>query len=459
MKYILFTYDGHALPIAHHLQLEGQDVLVAQVQDRSELHLPNDRTTEEAWEKERRLALFNGILEKKPAKQVLRELQKIKHPNDYFVFFDLQDLYWYADQVAQLGFPGNFPTKEDYLLEADRDKAKQLVDKFYPDLKAVNPQSFKRVAEAKAFLNASDDLWVLKGNEEKAPTIVPDVIDPELAKSQLIQALEDKQKLYEAKGFIFEELITKPIELTPEKIYYDGQPIATTLDIENKPLGSGNISVQTGCAADMVFNTHLDDKINTIAFPAFVDELAKKHKGLFIWDASILIDGRTGKLHFGEFCSNRPGYNALFTEMALAGSVHRYFEAVIKGRNPFAEHKVAVSVRLFNLYQDEAGRTTAGGRILYDKKIESDLWLWDVQKRDDELVAIGMDKNLAVMTAANNSVTDAINKVYRNIDLFSFEGAYYRPKFDYLSTDYPTAILNRLNYGLERGLYKMPFAL
>jgi hypothetical protein len=47
--------------------------------------------------------------------------------------------------------------------------------------------------------------------------------------------------------------------------------------------------------------------------------------------------------------------------------------------------------------------------------------------------------------------------MYRHVDDFSFVGMYYRPKFDYLSLDYPTSIINRLNYGLERGLYQLPF--
>ena len=33
MKYIFFTYDGFGLPIAKHLQDEGQEVIVGQVED------------------------------------------------------------------------------------------------------------------------------------------------------------------------------------------------------------------------------------------------------------------------------------------------------------------------------------------------------------------------------------------------------------------------------------------
>src|SRR5205085_1700990 len=97
------------------------------------------------------------------------------------------------------------------------------------------------------------------------------------------------------------------IEITPEKMYYDGVPIGMTIMIENKFIGSGNISFQVGCAGDIVFSADMNEKIHDIAFPPIVDTLAKKHKGLFIWDASLLIDSQTNDVYFGEFCPNRPG--------------------------------------------------------------------------------------------------------------------------------------------------------
>jgi hypothetical protein len=104
-------------------------------------------------------------------------------------------------------------------------------------------------------------------------------------------------------------------------MFYDGEPVATTLDIENKPFGSGNVSMQTGCAQDLVFPIADTDRICELAFPPIVAELARKRRGLFYWDASLLIDRRSRKIHFGEFCSNRPGFNSLFSELAQCKSV------------------------------------------------------------------------------------------------------------------------------------------
>lgn len=96
--------------------------------------------------------------------------------------------------------------------------------------------------------------------------------------------------------------------------------------------------------------------------------------------------------------------------------------------------------------------------IDYKPEIEKDLWLWDVKKDErGQLFSVGANQNLAVITGANKSVDNAVNKMYKSLDGLSFVGAYYRSKDDFLSLDYPTSIPNRLNYGLDRGLYTLPF--
>src|SRR5205085_11948748 len=97
--------------------------------------------------------------------------------------------------------------------------------------------------------------------------------------------------------------------------------------IENKPIGAGNLGPQTGCAQDLVFPIPLTSPVVKLAFPPIVYQMAKDRGGLFVWDASLLMDPRTGALFFGEFCPNRFGYNALFTEVCQAGSVQEFFEA------------------------------------------------------------------------------------------------------------------------------------
>lgn len=461
MKYFIFTYIGDALPIAYKLQQEGHEVIVGLVQDKKDVHSEKEGAIkpEDELSKKRRLSLYDGMVKKVPAWGLIEDIKKLKSFEDTFVFFDRNNLFKFANHLQDLPVAGNFPTEEDYLLEHDRDEAKQFVKKHYSKLHVAEVHEFAKVSEAVAFLQATDSLWVLKGKADQAKTFVPDIEDAHLASQQIIHRLEDDKDIYEQSGFILELMISSLIEITPERIYYDGELVALTIDIENKPFGSGNTSVQTGCAQDLVFPLPFTERINEIAFPDIVDELAKKHKGLFYWDASLLIDKRNGKIYFGEFCSNRPGYNALFTGLAQCPSTSHYFSQIAKKINPFTMGTVATSVTIFNPDSDyeQGGHPPKDAPIRYKPEIEKDVWLWDARKKGERLVTAGDDWNLAVITGSGKSIDEAVNRMYRNVDDFSFVGGYYRPKFDYVSLEYPSSIPNRLNYGLDRGLFQLPF--
>lgn len=461
MKYIFISYSGLSLPVALKLQQEGNEVVVGQIEDIKEYVMEEEakKASESDLNRERRMRLYRNMLKMQPAERVVEQLKTVKNPRDYFVFFEENNLYRWADKVRDLGFEGNFPTKEDYLFEIDREYAKSFVRQYYPKLYTPEVKEFAKVADAIEFLKEVKEIWVLKGKHDHAKTYVPSMNDVELAKGQIIEMLSNFPQEYERLGFILELFIPAIIEITPEKIYYDGVPLVTTLNFENKSFGSGNISIQTGCAEDLIFPIDMDDRINKICFPPIIDEMARQHKGLFIWDASLLINKRDGKIYFGEFCSNRPGYNSFFTELAMSNSVTSFFEKIVRKESPFNLGMVATSVRLFNLNRDEATQHVADNiTIDYRPEIEKDLWLWDVRKNQrGKLVTVGFDWNLAVITGAGKSIDEAVGKMYRNVDGFAFVGAYYRSKDDYLSLDYTTSIINRLNYGLERGLYRLPF--
>lgn len=461
MKYIFFSYSGLSLPIAYKLQQEGNEVVIGQIEDIKEYVMEEEakKATESDFNRERRLRLFRNMVKIQPAERVVEQVRTAKNPQEYFIFFEENNLYRWADKVRDLPVQGNFPTKEDYLFEVDRDYAKEFVKKYYQKLYTPEVREFSKVSDAINFLKETTDIWVLKGKHDRAKTFVPTMSDAAFARGQIIEMLNNFPYDYERLGFILEIFIPSIIEMTPEKIYYDGVPLATTMNFENKSFGSGNISIQTGCAEDLVFPTDIEEKINKICFPPIVDEMARQHKGLFIWDASILINKRDGKMYFGEFCSNRPGYNSFFTELALVGSVTKFFEKVAHKESPFTLGTVGTSVRLFNLNRDEDTEQFAADMTVdYRPEIEKDLWLWDVRKNQrGKLVTVGSDWNLAVITGAGKSIDEAVGRMYRNVDGFAFVGAYYRSKDDYLSLDYSTSIINRLNYGLERGLYRLPF--
>jgi hypothetical protein len=458
MKYIIFTFDGGGLPLAYHLSHEGHEVLIGQVTDKRKT-----RSEEPTAKRNLRLKLYKNLLEILPANVLIRKMKQIPNPQEYFVFFDYNSLYYLADQIRDLGFHGIFPTEADYIFEVDRDAAKEFVKKYYPDIEILGKKKFNTVNSAKRFLKNSDKLWVIKSQgRNDGPTFVPSSNDLDLARWQVMETLDAFDEYYEESGFILEEKVLSPIEITPEKIYYDGVPLNVCLNFENKPLGSENLSLQTGCAADLVFPIEMKSKIHDIAFPPIVDELAKQHKGLFLWDASLLFDQNTGRIYFGEFCPNRPWYNSFFTYLSQMPSANHFFESVVAKKNPFTLGTVGASASLFNLSRDpHEGHLLSGASVNYPDQIHKDIWLYNIYKKNqsDRIRILGYDWELGAITGSGKTIDEAVNRLYENVANFSLAGVYYRPKTDFLSLEYPTSILNRVNYGIKHRLYQIPFPI
>src|SRR5205823_7576505 len=95
-----------------------------------------------------------------------------------------------------------------------------------PRLHVPDVKPLKNVLEAIEFLKSTEQLWVLKGQDDSVKTFVPDVDDPKLAARQIIEMLNENKEAYDSAGFILEQLINAAIEITPEKIYYDGVLLA-----------------------------------------------------------------------------------------------------------------------------------------------------------------------------------------------------------------------------------------
>ncbi len=461
MKYIVLGFEGFIFSVAHHLQKEGCEVFSAQVIDGAKTSVASDFIEDEE-EKKLRLSTYDNVIEKFSIDVLIKKLKKISDPKNYFVICESNNLFHYASYLQSLGFEGNFPTRENRLFEVDRNLSKKFVKKYYPLLKVAENKSFHSVKSATTFLQKSKKVWVLKSQTDNLATLVPKTDSPSQANTQLVEQLLVYKDVYESSGFLLEEKISSVIEITPEKIYYDGVPLGMTVMFENKGIGSGNISYQVGCAGDLVFPVNIESKIHDICFPPIVDKLAKRHKGLFIWDASLLIDSVSGDIYFGEFCPNRLGFNSFLTTLEQMPSIHSYFEHVVQKKNPFHLGTVGVSVTLFNLLRDPQTN-----RILKDTVIDfpegnaKHIWPYEIYKKaiEGNYYANGYDISISPITATGKTMSHAVERLYTYVEKFQMNNVYYRPKFDFLSHDYPTSIPNRLAYCIDRKLFTLPFQL
>lgn len=426
------------MPIAFHLGTEGEDSVIGQVQDYAELKI--DKEKEEPEDKKERLSQYEGMIKKYPAEKLVKALKKVKNKDEYFIFCDQNSLWVYAEELLKAGFTkGLFPTQKDFDFEKGREEAMQFVKEHYPDIQIIPYEKYKTVEEAKAAVEASEVPMVIQSEGDYVATIVGED-EVEKSKITIMSALERHEKEYAKGEIILKEKLVKPVEITPQIVFWDGQAVFTDVDIETKNIGDGeNNGNQVGCGTNLIIRTELDDEINRIAFPPKVFEMAKDRKGIFVWDISIYITDKG--LFFGEFCSNRFGYDALMTEMAMSGGAISHFRGIMNGENPLM-YRFGAGIRVFNLNRTKDQEITVGN--------DEHTWLYEVKKEEDKLLSVGDCWDLGVMTGAGDTVEEAVDQVYDNYSALIFKEKYVRSKEDFLS-NYPTSIIRR--YKESNGIY------
>lgn len=455
LNFIIFTFDGTILPIAHKLEKEGNRVIVGIIEDKKDILLKDEEYKPENPEKKaQRLSLYDGIIEKFSVKEVVKLMKRIKDKENWIILTDSNSNFKYTEMALEMGFiKGIFPTEWDREMECDRKKAKDFVKEFYEGITVAEVKSFKTIEEGIAFLNENKDLWVLKSQGDSGDTCCPDTEDADIARDEIIAKMEEMQGEYEENGYILEPRILEPIELTPEIQFVDGVPLFTILDIEIKTIGAGS-AIQTGCTANLIVKTDIKDRINHLAFPEKVYEMARERKGLFCWDLSMLID-KKGKIFFGEFCSQRFGWDSFPTELVMSSDddgskvVTPFFSSMMYKKNPIRK-TYGVGVRLLNI--GSGGKLIDGGTITIKDEAEACTFLYEVKaEKDGKLVSTTQGFDFAVVATASDDLNEAIDECYKYAEMVMFEGKYIRPKFDFRSYEYPTSILRRLDHAMSYG--------
>lgn len=462
-NFACFTYSFEGGPVCLKLQREGWNVKVGVIQDKKDILTSQENPSEEPEEdKKRRLSCFDGLLDKMTAEELVSFLKEIPEDqrNNWFIFPDLNHCFKYAEQLKGLGFNGQFSTQEDRLFEVDRDMAKTFVTENYPDIEDGRVFDFSSVEEAEDFgKEENDEIYVLKGKDEDAPTVVPKSTDPQLAWEEIEAALKKHQDHYEKAGFILEVKVSDAVEHTGQAVFYNGELVYLMNDIEAKPKGAGDVGQLTGCSADLTFNVEEDDRLSEICFPQAVYKMAKKHEGLFVWDASLLISRRTGKIYFGEFCANRVGYNCFYSELARLDTVGEWFNKVVEGIDPYENAPIfSGSVRIFSdemEHGEEKPQSKAGIGVHYLN--DNHFWPMDMRSIDGKDQTAGYSDDVCIITGKGNTITELAQDIYDNVSQFTMDCNRwtYRYRGDYTAIDYPTSIVSRYNFG-NGHLYNKP---
>jgi phosphoribosylamine-glycine ligase len=447
--FVFIAHDCYPLPLAHHLIEEGYDVTVGIIQNYAQMHT-GTTVNENPKERAQRLSNHNGMLKKQSLESVFNMLRKVK-PKDrdgYFFFFDYSDMYKISEAILKMGFKsGLFPTEYYYKMEKERGMAKAFVEKNYDRVKVAESHSLKKIEEGIELIEESDEQFVLKSNGNLGKTVVPQFEDMDIYRKLMIDTLNKYKKEYEKQGYTLEVKIKDYLEVTPIMVFWNGKPVYSIVEFENKEFGAGNIGAQKGGNQALSIKTDFDAEINKIAFPPAIYDLAKKQPGLSIFDAGLLYDGK--EFWFTEFCAMRYGWDGILSEIVMRDDgepfVGNYFEDITEGVNPCI-NKYGVSIRLFNYEgnSEETSKPKDDLPVMWDDEIENNLFLYRVEKKGKDIMAIGGQEFFGGVTAGSNSLETAVKEAYERLGKVYFEKLYYRPKFDFLSMDYKSSILNRL---------------
>lgn len=457
MNYVFFSYDGAIFSVAKKLFDEGNDVIVCQIRYASQLGIETWISVETPEKRNRRLTLYNGLLEKwslDKTMDYLRWKDRIDKSNT-FIIFDHNTQYKIAEKVLKMGYQdGLFPIEYDYLMEKDRKRAKEIVKNNYPGIKLTEVNEFRKVDDVIKFVSESEKLWVIKSDGNFAETLVPDNENIELGKMEVIAKLKEDKKDFEKGNIIAEEKIMKPLEFAAEMVFYNGDPIYSQVEIETRMFGSCDIGPQTGGNENLVVATQHGDKINEICFPSIVYEEASTRKGMYIKDAGLLSDGEN--LYFTEFAGNRWGWGGIFSELSASkedGMYSNYFEKIKNGESPYI-HQYGTSLALYSLDVDDEFAKLSKGKmpIIIQDEVIDDFFLYQIRQNEnkDGLISVGYrlfeDAPLGYVVGRGNTIYEAVESIYKNLEHFSFKGVYYRPKSDFLSIENNTHILRRIEF-------------
>lgn len=459
LNYICITHFGYILPIAHHLHNEGNKVITCLVTSK-EVNVDSGLSGDDSPEFEkRRKSLMDGILPKMPLDKLLEMAAKIENKDEWFILFDYNHLWKIADKFQKLGFKkGLFPIEDDFTFEEDRKASKELIKKEFPSIKVGNVFDFKKVDDGIDFLNENEGIYALKSEGDFVKTTVPLTNDGEFAKQELIYGLKKNQKEYEKGGFILEEKIKNAKEIVPQVVFWNGKLIYSNVSMETRLLGAGEVGYQTGGNQVTLIMIDPDSKIVKWTCPKFITDRAKKRKGLFLFDCSLLFDEK-GTPYFGEFCGNRWGYGDIFTELTMADGPSAYFEAISEGKNPM-KFKYGTYLTVYNMKSDSefAGLYESNKPIQTKPCLDPYLYLYQIKKDDefdgDQIIGVGYDEPLlGWITGRGNSFEESVEFLYKKFEgNISYNGLYYRPKEDFLTKSYQSSIPNRLEFIEKYGL-------
>ena len=132
-----------------------------------------------------------------------------------------------------------------------------------------------------------------------------------------------------------------------------------------------------------------------------------------------------------------------------------YFESIVNGENPY-RYKFGAALCTYSIRSDTkiAGLGQQDLSIHVKKSAMKNFFPVQCKTKkigkEEQLVNVGYrefdSSPLGVVVGRGDELEDAVKMIYDTVKGISCKGLYYRPIFDYLSTDYVSSIPNRIKF-------------
>jgi len=407
---------------------------------------------------ERRLLQGKGIITRHSADDVVKKLLSQKPSDDMTVIFDFNHGTKYGEPLKKHGYRGIFAQEWAYDLERKREKAGEMVKKYYKDVKVPRQVKFgtNSADKIKQFIEKDPlTVWVVKPNAEGMWVFCPKSEEGPIAMQENLNHIDANREAINAIPMVLQEKVIGT-EINIETGYCDGKPVYCAIDLENKFMETEEMGHQSGCAFDLVKFVPLDCELRRMCNQPF-DRLAEKLNFTGLMDMNAIISNADGKPYFIEFCPNRFGYDALMTEIECYGKgVDTYLKDLTQGTMNPPLDRFAASVKVFNRDHHEDFISS-----IFDKEYEhvkfqfqgdqDGVWLWDVWKDGNDYRLAHYCDDAAVVTASSDTAQGAIEKAKLKAERsLEFDGKYFRGDVDSYTRTYNPAY--RYEYLRDRRL-------
>ena len=415
MRFVMATLHYAGLGFALRLLDEGHDVVLAPVGT-------DDRRSCASYE-----LIGNGLVEKRGFREMIRDRAAYR---DALWIWDENHSADENELLRKEGFKvfggGRYPD----MMEHDRAACLGFVAQY--GLLPPPSKAFSEPQEALEFLAAHPDRsYVCKPDHgETYETFLPQSERPEEANLELQGHLRSMKS---DSPFVLQER-KDGVEANLEVWIVGGEPRFAFATLESKRKLNGDLGDFSACAFDFAFVVRLDSEIvkQTVGrlFPAYRE---MKYTGFA--DANF-IAARDG-VWFLEKCE-RLGYNAhpnLFWTLNR-DSLGKVFETMIDGS--FTPNFAPGFGATISMYQDH--RTT-GSVIQYPDSVAKQVYLYDAQRVDGQLLTCGYYDDVLLATGYGHTIPTAWEAALDVAQAVKFPGRSYRT--DGAGVDYPSSPLRR----------------